>query len=144
MKIIHHVVDVDAPASRVWSVLTDAEGLGGWWSTHLSMPKAEVGADIHWTFGGDFNQVTRITALEPQRELSWLCISGHDPWQDNTFRFQLERLDDGRTRLRFWQVYAVELEDDYYGVYNYNWGYYLESLRLFCTTGQGKPFPAPA
>jgi hypothetical protein len=50
--------------------------------------------------------------------------------------------DDGRTRLRFWQEYAVELADDYYGVYNFNWGYYLESLRLLCTTGTGKPFPA--
>ena len=49
-------------------------------------------------------------------------------------------LDDGRTRLRFWQDYAVELEDDYYGVYNFNWGYYLESLRLLCATGSGRPF----
>jgi hypothetical protein len=50
--------------------------------------------------------------------------------------------DDGRTRLRFWQDYAIELDDDAYGIYNFNWGYYLESLRLHCTTGQGKPFPA--
>jgi uncharacterized protein YndB with AHSA1/START domain len=33
-------------------------------------------------------------------------------------------------RLRFWQEYAVELSDDAYGIYNFNWGYYLESLRL--------------
>jgi hypothetical protein len=25
-------------------------------------------------------------------------------------------------------------------VYQFNWGYYLESLRLLCTTGTGKPF----
>ncbi len=49
---------------------------------------------------------------------------------------------DGRTKLRFWQEYAVELADDYYGVYNFNWGYYLESLRLLCATGTGKPFQA--
>ena len=74
-----------------------------------------------------------------ERELSWLCTAGHEPWQDNTFRFQLHGLDDGRTRLRFWQVYAVELEDDYYGVYNYNRGYHREP-RLLCTTGVGKPY----
>jgi hypothetical protein len=50
--------------------------------------------------------------------------------------------DVGGTRLRFWQEYAVELADDYYGAYNFNWGYYLESLRLLCATGTGKPFPA--
>ena len=64
--------------------------------------------------------------------------------KDNTFRFQLVKLEDGRIRLRFWQDYAVELDDDSYGNYNFNWGYYLESLRLFCTTGQGKPFQVPA
>jgi hypothetical protein len=82
-----------------------------------------------------------ITTLDDQRELGWLCASGHEPWQDNTFRFELFRLDDDRTR-RFWQHYAVELEDDYYGIYNCNWGYYLESLRLLVATGTGKPFPA--
>jgi hypothetical protein len=30
--------------------------------------------------------------------------------------------------------------DDYCGVYNVNWGYYLESLRLLCVDGAGKPF----
>jgi hypothetical protein len=38
--------------------------------------------------------------------------------------------------------HTVELADDCYGVYNLNWGCYLESLRLFCTTGAGKPFRA--
>jgi hypothetical protein len=48
--------------------------------------------------------------------------------------------DAGRTRVRFWQDYAVELADDYYGTHNFNRGYYLESLRLVCSTGTGKPF----
>ncbi|HEY6276824.1 MAG TPA: hypothetical protein VIX86_10885 [Streptosporangiaceae bacterium] len=71
-----------------------------------------------------------------------MCIGGHPPWQDNRFRFQLGDGCDGRTRLRFWQEYAVELPDDAYGTYNFNWGYYLESLRRLCVTGTGQPFPA--
>jgi hypothetical protein len=50
----------------------------------------------------------------------------------------------GRTRLRFWQEYAVELSHDAYGIYEFNWGDYLESLRLLCTTGAGKPFVPPS
>jgi hypothetical protein len=65
---------------------------------------------------------------------------GHAPWQDSTFRFELAPVDDDRTRLRFTQGYGVELSDDAYGIYNFNWGYYLESLRLLCTTATGKPF----
>ena len=82
--------------------------------------------------------------LDEHRELVWRCVAGHDPWKDGMFRFQLVGFEDGRTRLRFWQDYAVELDDDSYGSYNFNWGYYLESLRLFCTTGAGKPFHPPA
>ncbi len=69
-------------------------------------------------------------------------MSGHEPWQDGEFRSQDRGTGRGKTRLRFWQEYAVELADDYYGVYNFNWGYYLESLRLLCVTGTGKPFQA--
>ena len=101
-----------------------------------------VGARTYWTFTGDFNPVMEIVALDAGRELEWRCVAGHEPWQDSLFRFQLHYLDDGRLRLRFWQEYAVELADDYYGTYNFNWGYYLESLRLFCVAGTGKPFLA--
>jgi hypothetical protein len=69
-------------------------------------------------------------------------VSGHEPWQDGQFRFRIAAAEGGRTRLRFWLEYAVELADDDYGVYNFNWGYYLESLRLLCVTGAGKPFQA--
>ena len=144
MKMIHHVVDIDAAISTAWAALTEAQGLRSWWSTGLHTPKAAVGAQLHWTFVEGFNPVMEITTLEEGREVDWRCIAGHDPWKDNTFRFQLVKLEDGRTRLRFWQDYAVELDDDSYGIYNFNWAYYLESLRLFCTTGTGKPFQVPA
>jgi uncharacterized protein YndB with AHSA1/START domain len=142
VKVIHHVVDVAAPKSKVWAALTEHDHMAAWWSTEVTTPAAAVGAQVHWVFVGDFNPVMEITALEPERALGWRCVSGHEPWQDNTFRFELADHDVG-TRLRFWQDYAVELSDDAYGIYNFNWGYYLESLRLLCTTGTGKPFVPP-
>jgi len=144
VKTIHHVFDIDAPPDRVWAALTDRDGLANWWSTEVSTLPATIGVEIHFTFGSDFNPVMRITAIEPPHDLTWQCIAGHEPWQDSMFRFQVAELEDGRTRLRFWQDYAVELADDYYGVYNFNWGYYLESLRLYCVHGHGKPYAAAA
>jgi uncharacterized protein YndB with AHSA1/START domain len=142
MKTIHHVADIDSAPGPVWSALTEPSQMAGWWSTKLSSPEAAVGARVEWTFAGDFNPVMEIIGLDAGKELVWRCASGHEPWQDGTFRFEVAPLDDGRTRLRFWQDYAVELADDYYGVYNFNWGYYLESFRLLCVTGTGKPFAA--
>jgi hypothetical protein len=142
MKTIHHLVDIESGSPAVWNALTVRSSMAGWWSTAVTTGAPAVGELTHWTFTGDFNPVMEITAIEPLARLEWRCVGGHDPWQDGTFRFELEALDDGRTRLRFWQDYAVELSDDAYGVYNFNWGYYLESLRLLCATGQGRPYIA--
>jgi hypothetical protein len=109
----------------------------------VEAPAAAIGARILFTFVGDFNLVMEITRLDPDRELGWRSVGGHDTWADDVFRFGLADLDDGHTSLRFWQEYATGL-DDAYGPYNFNWGYYLESLRLYCSTGTGKPFQPPA
>jgi uncharacterized protein YndB with AHSA1/START domain len=142
MKTIHHVLDVDAAPDQLWSALTEPNQMAAWWTTKVNAPPAAVGAQVEWTFAGDFNPVMETTTLEEPQLLQWRCIAGHGPWQDGTFRFELVPLDDGRTRLRFTQDYRVELSDDAYGIYNFNWGYYLESLRLLCTTGTGMPFRA--
>ena len=140
MKMIHHVLDIDAPRDSVWSAITEADRLAGWWSTKLQTTKPVVGEQIAFTFAGDFNPVMEIIGLDDGQKLEWRCVAGHEPWDNGTFRFEVVDLDDGRTKVRFWQEYAVELSDDAYGIYNFNWGYYLESLRLLCTTGTGKPF----
>jgi len=142
MKTIHHLVDIDAPIESVWAALTHADRMAGWWSTKVEAPGASVGTLVRWTFAGDFNPVMEIVETDGFARLVWRCASGHEPWQDSTFRFEITSLEDARTRLRFWQDYAVELADDYFGTYNFNWGYYLESLRLSCSTGTGKPFRA--
>jgi uncharacterized protein YndB with AHSA1/START domain len=142
MKAIHHVVDVDASPERLWWALTAPEGLAGWWSTRVEVPELEEASVTHWTFGGDFNPDMELVGFEPGRVVTWRCVAGHEPWKDSTFRFEWDALGPGGSRLRFWQEYAVELDDDAYGVYNFNWGYYLESLRLLCAEGSGKPFHA--
>ncbi len=140
MKTIHHVFDTAAPRDKVFAALTTADGLAGWWTT-IVKAEAAAGAVVHLTFAGDFNPDLRVTALEPPALVCWECVGGHEPWAQNTFRFELADKAGG-TLVRFWQNYARELSDDAYGVYNFNWGYYLESLRLLAETGGGKPFQA--
>jgi uncharacterized protein YndB with AHSA1/START domain len=142
VKTIHHVLELAAPARSIWAAFTEPAQLAAWWGTELVVDGTGVGSRQSWTFAGDFNPVMEILAMEDGHEVEWACVSGHTPWQDSRFRFQVEDLGEGRSRLRFWQEYAVELADDYYGTYNFNWGYYLESLRLLCVTGTGKPFQA--
>lgn len=142
MKTIHHVVDVPAGVEAVFDAVTTQEGLSGWWTTKVDVPAAEPGAVIQFTFGGDFNPSMEITAIDPLHRVEWRCVSGHQNWADNTFRFEFDGREDDTCRLRFWQHYTLELADDYYGTYNYNWGYYLQSLYELVANGTGKPFQA--
>ena len=138
MKTILHVFDVVVPRDKVFRAITTQEGLSNWWTTDVSVDPG-VGGIIDFQFGGDFNPDMKVTRLEQDRVVHWICVDGHDNWQDNTFKFQMRDAAD-KTRVIFTQDYARELSDEDYGIYNFNWGYYMESLRLYCEQGAGKPF----
>jgi uncharacterized protein YndB with AHSA1/START domain len=138
MRTIHHVVDIAAPPATVYRNLTTAQGLAAWWTKKVVADEA-VGGKVEFMFMPGFNPTMRIVDLEPARRVKWECVDGVELWRGDTFEFELEARDPG-TRLRFWQQYATELPDDDYGSFNFNWAYYLESLRLLCADGAGKPF----
>lgn len=142
MKTIIHVCELAVPPAKVFQALTTLPGLASWLTTKVEGDAGRAGK-IDFTFDGDFNPQMQVTHFEDPSMLAWRCIAGVEQWSENTFRFWLEGRSAG-TRLRFRQEYANELSDDDYGTYNYNWGYYLESLRQYCETGTGKPFQAAA
>lgn len=137
MKKIIHFVRIHAVPEKVYKALTTQDGLSGWWSTVVDVD--EIERVIHFHFAGDFNPDMKVTRLDANRLVEWSCIGGHDNWKDNSFSFELRNMQ-GETGLMFVQVYAQELTDEVYGTYNYNWGYYLHSLKLLCETGSGTPF----
>ena len=138
MKTIIHTVHIAAQASAVFGALTTERGVTSWWSTRADLEPGENGV-IRFTFRGDFNPHMRQVRLEPDALVEWECIAGHGNWQDNRFRFIL-RPEAEATSLQFVQEYAQELDDDTYGTYNFNWGYYLNSLKKYCETGVGTPY----
>ena len=139
MKTILHHLRIHAPPEEVFEALTSAEGLSGWWSTHVEVEPGEGGL-VDFTFLEGFNPDMRVTDLEENRRVEWRCEGGHEPWRDNTFSFDLKPSDDGETDLMFKQHFATELDDEVYGNYNFNWGFYLGSLKSLCETGRGTPF----
>ena len=138
MKTIHHVLDIDVPRRSVWSALTEPDGHGGL----VEHPVDEPGGGGRCARRLDVRRRLQPGHGDQRAERAASSSTGGASaartWDDNTFRFQLAPLDDGRTRLRFWQDYATELSDDDYGIYNFNWGYYLESLRLLCAPRRGQ------
>jgi uncharacterized protein YndB with AHSA1/START domain len=138
-RTILHVVDVPAPPKEVFVAISTVDGLSKWWSTKVEGDE-EAGGTVRFTFVPDmFNPEMHIEALEEPNTLVWRCVDGASQWIDATIRFDLAEHDAG-TRLTFQQDYGQELDDESFGIYNFNWAHYLESLRQFCETGTGKPF----
>ncbi|MCI0411465.1 ester cyclase [bacterium] len=140
MKTILHTVDIDVPPAKVFEALSTERGLSGWWTPKVKLD-LRIGGTIAFTFGKTFNPEMLITSLEKPNLVGWKCIAGHGPWLENTFRFEIEPRGSGCV-LFFQQEYSQELSNEEYGRYNFNWGYYLESLRLLVVTGTGKPYMA--
>ena len=136
MKTILHAFDIKADREEVRRALTTLEGLSGWWTTEVT-GQTEEGGVIHFTFDGDFNPDMRVDESS-EDAIRWTCVGGHEPWLDNTFEFEIS----GQAPVNFMmrQHYAQELSDRAYGIYNFNWGYYLDSLRSLVESGNGKPF----
>jgi uncharacterized protein YndB with AHSA1/START domain len=138
MKTIIHFFRIHRPPAEVYSALTNEKGLSGWWTKSVAV-ETVTPAVVHFRFAGDFNPDMQVIGSQQDRRVEWKCIGGHKNWNDNTFSFVLQHVD-GETGLLFTQHYAAELSDEVYGSYNYNWGWYLASLKEFCETGKGRPF----
>lgn len=139
MHQILHLLTIDAPVETVYQAIAEQQGLAAWW-THDVVAKPVIGSIAEFDFGERYHNEMVITVLEENKRVAWRCIQGNDEWIDTTFSFELEEIPAG-TRLRFTHANWRDMTD-FYASCNYNWGYYLASLKRLCETGIGSPFPA--
>ena len=139
MNLISHVFDIQAPPETVFCSLTTADGLSAWWTTKVQGDSAARGSLFQFMFRGPFNPQPRIIEIDSPILVVWKGVSGHDAWGATTIRFQLDSVDDS-TIVHFWHQMGPDVSEDGFASANFNWGYYLDSLRLLCETGQGKPY----
>ena len=150
---------IEAPKEKVYAAITSEEGLSNWW-TPETMAKAEVDSIARFPFGGGYVKEMRITELKPYESVKWTCIKGADEWIGTSVSFALESSDresflrshpemlgqleqqhgDSSTLLIF-RHDAWENESLMFAECSYTWARFLRSLKLFCETGKGTPWP---
>ncbi len=141
MDTIPHVFDVHASPAAVYAAVATQAGLASWWTTKVRAD-TEVGGEIRFSFPPlPFNPRMRIDALDEPTRVAWTCVGDAEGWLNASLRFDLLDHGDG-TRMTFRQGYGEPLDDEAFGIFNFNWGYYLESLRSYCESGTGRPYPA--
>ena len=137
MNAIKHFLVIEAPANKIYQALTSPEGVSGWWTSQNKIGE-KVGDSNIFDFGNRYHNEMKIIQLEPDKKVEWACLVGDKEWVGTKILFKIEEID-GSTALRFshsnWQD-----ETDFFASCNYQWGYYLMSLKLYCETGKGMPF----
>lgn len=136
MQYITHVLDIQVPQEKILHALNTEEGLSKWWTSKVFFEDDSNGP-IHFAFMGEFNPIMEVEVSD--NEIKWKCISGVPAWQNDDLRFQLFPNKEGTT-VQFTHNFSNDLTDEQTGRFNYIWGYYLQSLRLYCEQGQGNPF----
>jgi uncharacterized protein YndB with AHSA1/START domain len=137
MPSIKHYLLIKAHPGKVYAALNKTEGLCGWWTVEAKADE-RVGGTAEFIFGDRYYNKMKIMNLQDNKTVEWKCIEGDKEWIGTTFLFDLEE-KDGDTILRFSHNNWKE-ETDFFASCNYNWGYYLKSLKQYCETGEGTPY----
>lgn len=136
MPAIKHYLIINSSPKKIYSAVTTKTGITNWWT-----PQTEIGSKIGDTnifdFGNRYHNEMSIADLQPNKRVEWKCIVGDKEWIGTYLVFELKEKDNG-TILRFSHSNWKE-ETDFFASCNYQWAYYMRSLKQYCETGMGTP-----
>lgn len=123
---------------EIYKALTTHEGLANWWTPDVAGSIAP-GENLIFGFGPDYKKVMEIEKLDPEKEVQWLCKEAVSDWVDTTLNFSLADAPNG-TKLKFAHTGWENYNDMFYQC-SYDWAMFLRSMKKYCETGKGQPFP---
>ena len=137
MAAIKHYLIVQSSPEKIYKALTTKTGVANWWTVQTEIGD-KVGDTNVFDFGERYHNEMRISDLQSQSRVEWLCEKGDREWIGTKLVFEIEERESNCI-LRFFHKEWRE-ETDFFASCNYQWGYYLRSLKLYCESGKGTPF----
>jgi len=137
MANIEHLQTVHAPASKVYETLTTAEGLSEIWTNELIVNN-QVGFINEFRFGSDDVTKMKIEELIPNKKVVWHCIDSDAEWIGTMISFDIEE-KNGKSFITLRHMNWKEVTP-FYRSCNYNWAFFLYSLKCYCEDGEGIPY----
>lgn len=137
MADVLHQVGIQAPVGKVYAALTEESGLKSWWSEHSEI-RSEVGSLASVSFYN--NAVTfkfRIAELIPDSKVVWAIEGGPPDWANTKITWTLSG-ENGQTMLHLAHSGFASTDGNFASV-NYNWGWYVTSLKFLLEKGEGMP-----
>jgi len=134
IEIINYL---NATPDTVYEALTTGQGLSETWTRQCNV-KAETGFVNSFGFGDEDPTRFRVTELKPGQSVRWHCTESDPEWKGTSVSFKLAE-ENGKTKVTLVHSGWREVTE-YYRWCNYNWSFFLYSLKLYCEEGKGIPF----
>ncbi len=141
MADVLHEVGFQASREDLYTALTTTAGLRSWWSEHSEIGSG-VGAQGSVSFYN--NMVTfllQVTELEPASKVVWAVEDGPPDWANTVITwtiFTAETPFGPQTTLHLAHS-GFESTGGNFASVNYNWGWYMTSLKFYLEKGEGMP-----
>lgn len=159
MASIYNALLIDSSKETVYAAITDQSGLSSWWTPDAST-SGQINSIARFSFGPYYYKEMEIKELNPFVSIVWRCTAGADEWIGTEITFELSPYNR-QTFLNLHPEIAGQMEqqasdkgtflllkhegwDTYSPMFaecSYTWGQFLRSLKLFCETGKGRPWP---
>jgi uncharacterized protein YndB with AHSA1/START domain len=140
MMDILHLVPIQADAQSAYTAVTTQAGLQGWW-TKSGQATPEEGTTAEFSFeNGQVVFRMRVERLQPGEAVEWRVLDPAPPeWAGTRVTWQFMPAEQGIHLLFGHRGWAST--DGSFPAINFNWAYYLLSLKDFLERGKGFPHP---
>ena len=133
--------DVNAPPDKVYKAVTEEAGYKGWWTTSSAI-KPQVGSKAEFKLKDNGQEVvfqTEVTQLEKDKSFAMTVKNAAPPdWPGTKIAVSMAPSPQG-THVVFSHS-GFPSTGGSYGYTNYNWGFFMGSLKAFAETGKGMPY----
>jgi len=137
MPAIKHLLRIEVQPEKVYQTISTIEGLKEWWTPQVEGSTQE-GGEIKFGFGPEYFKKMLVKQITNEKVV-WECQKAVEEWIGTEISFQIESKGDG-TILHFshsnWKDYSRMFSQC-----SFDWALFLRSLRKYCETGSGQPFP---
>ena len=138
MPNIRHLIIIDASPGSVYQAVTTRDGFAAWWTTEVDVKPGEDDK-LRLYFGSDYFKELRQVEVLANRRVVWKVIQAHPQWMKTEIVFNIR--PDGKSTQLFFEHNGWKDYTDLYSQCSYDWSIFLRSLKSYCETGKGKPFP---
>lgn len=138
MSDIRHLVRIQSSPEKVHAALTTQDGLAAWWTPNVTA-RPEVGSSASFHFGPTYFKEMKIVTLVPSKEVSWKCTVATEEWLNTDIHFHIRPYEKG-VEL-FFEHNNWRSITEMFSQCSFDWAMFLRSLKSYCETGKGMPYP---